>query len=162
MATPQDAKPTTAGASVESELGDALLVAAQQGKLSDIRRLIEQKADVTYQEPAQGVSGLMAAAVGGHIDCVRELLLQGAPWNAVDKQGRSAGNYALVTKRQEIVDELVSAGVRAELLFAQLDKTRAVGAASRGATKPRRTAKSTSVVGFGTRAKPFSMKNVML
>lgn len=149
MATSQDAKPTTAGASVESELGDALLVAAQQGKLSDIRRLIEQKADVTYQEPAQGVSGLMAAAVGGHIDCVRELLLQGAPWNAVDKQGRSAGNYALVTKRQEIVDELVSAGVRAELLFAQLDKNARGGRGIAGSDKAKTD--SEKYIGRGVR-----------
>eukprot|EP00466_Bigelowiella_natans_P013284 jgi/Bigna1/48887/estExt_Genewise1.C_340012 len=70
---------------------------------------------------------MMAAAVGGHCEVIHELLCNGAPWNAVDKHGRSAGNYALKAGHQKAVDQIVNAGVTAELIFAQLGKNQRKG-----------------------------------
>ena len=52
----------------------------------------------------------MAAAGGGHTELVKELLAKGAPWNAIDKQGRCAGEYAMEAGQQEAVDILLDAG----------------------------------------------------
>eukprot|EP00469_Lotharella_globosa_P004805 CAMPEP_0167794384 /NCGR_PEP_ID=MMETSP0111_2-20121227/13774_1 /TAXON_ID=91324 /ORGANISM="Lotharella globosa, Strain CCCM811" /LENGTH=366 /DNA_ID=CAMNT_0007687783 /DNA_START=26 /DNA_END=1126 /DNA_ORIENTATION=+ len=108
----------------EDKLNDELLVAAQSGNVKEVSRLLEAKADVAFQESQQGISALMAAAVGGHSEAVNELLCAGAPWNAVDKSGRCAGDYALRVGHQAVVDRIVSAGVAAELLFAQMDKNK--------------------------------------
>jgi len=70
---------------------------------------------------------MMAAAAGGHCEVIHELLCNGAPWNAVDKAGRCAGDFALKTGHQKAVDIIVNAGVTAELLFAQLDKNKRTG-----------------------------------
>jgi protein arginine N-methyltransferase 2 len=59
----------------------------------------------------------MAAAGGGHGDTVRLLLEYGAPWNALDRRGKCAGEHALAAGHQPLVDLLVQAGVQAELLF---------------------------------------------
>lgn len=37
----------------------------------------------------------MHAAQGGNLAIVRALLTAGAPWNALDRQGRCAGEYAM-------------------------------------------------------------------
>ena len=46
---------------------------------------------------------------------------RGAPWNALDRKGRCAGEFAVDAQSQECVDLLVNAGVRAQLLFGILD-----------------------------------------
>ena len=51
---------------------------------------------------------------------------EGVPWNAIDRAGDCAGNYALKAGHQVAVDQLVQAGVTAELIFAALEKSRAV------------------------------------
>jgi len=45
----------------------------------------------------------------------------------LDRHGRCAGDYALRSGSQKAVDQIVNAGVTAELLFAQLDKNRRKG-----------------------------------
>lgn len=47
------------------------------------------------QEPEGGTSCLMHAARGGHLSIVRALLTAGAPWNALDRQGKCAGEHAM-------------------------------------------------------------------
>jgi len=47
----------------------------------------------------------------------RHLIERGAPWNAVDKNGRCAGNHASDTGFQDVVDYLVDIAVTAELLL---------------------------------------------
>lgn len=45
------------------------------------------------------------------LPCFLQLLLEhGAPWNAVDRKGRCAGNYAVKAEFQDIIDRLVNAG----------------------------------------------------
>ena len=63
----------------------------------------------------------MLAAGGGHAEIVQALLRAGAPWNALDRCDRCAGNYALDASHQSIVDALVEHAVRAELLLAAVE-----------------------------------------
>lgn len=67
---------------------------------------------VHFQDPVTGESALMKAAAGGHDELVSELLQRGAPWNAVDRNGMCAGEHALKNGHQNLVDQLVAAGVQ--------------------------------------------------
>ncbi|EDQ87989.1 uncharacterized protein MONBRDRAFT_33022 [Monosiga brevicollis MX1] len=96
---------------------EELLHACAVGDLDDIGQLIKAGAESFYQRDSDGKSCLMAAAENGHLDAVQLLLQEGAPWNAVDRSARCAGEYAVSEGYQDIVDALVDAGVRAELLF---------------------------------------------
>ena len=98
----------------------ALLAAAKTGDTSLAESLLLAGAKAFYQDETDGQSVLMAAASAGALGLVRTLLAAGAPWNAVDRSARCAGDYALAASHQAVVDEIVSAGVRAELLFAAL------------------------------------------
>ena len=56
----------------------------------------ERAADVAFSDgETRGVTPLMAAAWAGRPAIVQYLLTQGAPWNAVDMDGCSAGDYAM-------------------------------------------------------------------
>ena len=104
----------------------ALLLAATSGDLEKVEKLLDAGVPAYAQEEAEGVSALMLAAGAGHGEVVSALLIAGAPWNAIDRRGRCAGNHALDAGHQHIVDALVDAAVRAELLL---------GAAERGTKK---------------------------
>ena len=67
------------------------------------------------QDPSTGLSPLMAAARNGHVDVCRVLLDAGAPWNAVDRWGRCAGDYATEAQKWDVVNLLVEAGTKAEV-----------------------------------------------
>jgi len=54
---------------------------------------------------------------------VQALLSAGAPWNAIDRRGHCAGQYALAHGHQVIVDGLVTAGVAAELVLGELSRS---------------------------------------
>ncbi|GMI21623.1 hypothetical protein TeGR_g3697 [Tetraparma gracilis] len=79
----------------------------------------------SLQEEETGKSPLMAAAEIPSLHLLETLLAAGAPWNAVDRRGRCAGDYAVAAGSQECVDLLVEAGTKAELLLSasgRLDK----------------------------------------
>ena len=67
------------------------------------------------QDPATGLSPLMLAAQNGHIDVCRVLLEAGAPWNALDRFGKCAGNWAQENEHWEVVNLLVEEGTKAEV-----------------------------------------------
>eukprot|EP00049_Salpingoeca_infusionum_P004391 m.78740 g.78740 ORF g.78740 m.78740 type:complete len:374 (+) comp12543_c0_seq4:125-1246(+) len=96
-----------------AELGD---VDAMQAALK------EDRSACSFQEPEDGQSPLMVAAGNGHLDVVQLLLENGAPWNAVDRRGKCAGQYAMENGHQDIANHLLNAGVQAELLFAVLER----------------------------------------
>ena len=101
----------------DATLATQLLSAAEAGDTATVDRLLTAGVPAYTQEDTHGASCLMLAARGGHGDVVELLLAAGAPWNAIDRQGRCAGNYALDAGFQTIVDRLVDAGVQAELLL---------------------------------------------
>jgi protein arginine N-methyltransferase 2 len=69
------------------------------------------------QDPTTGLSPLMVAAQNGHVDICRKLLEAGAPWNALDRYGRCAGNLAQENEHWEVVNLLVDEGTKAELIL---------------------------------------------
>lgn len=64
------------------------------GNLEGLRSLEEMGADLRHQDTTTGLSALMIAASAGNVDIVKFLLHHGVPWNAVDKEGKTAGNHA--------------------------------------------------------------------
>lgn len=64
----------------DATLEQRLLRAAALGEAEQVSELIAAGADVSYQEPEEGVSPLMAAAENGHMAVVTCLLREGAPW----------------------------------------------------------------------------------
>ena len=72
----------------------------------------------------------MAAASSGSSDICALLLERGAPWNAIDRMGRCAGDYATDREHWEVVNLLVEAGTRAELVLGAAERLimRAAGA----------------------------------
>ena len=70
------------------------------------------------QDPESGLSPLMLAAQNGHLDICRILLDAGAPWNALDRYGKCAGNWAQENEHWEVVNLLVEEGTKAEVCFA--------------------------------------------
>ncbi|GJP38237.1 hypothetical protein CLOM_g22703 [Closterium sp. NIES-68] len=130
-----------------------LIDASRKGDLAAVLGLIKDGADVAYADvDDKGKTALMAAAEGERAEVVRALLGEGAVWNALDMRGRGAGDYALEglvawgeeegegeegegeeesreeekKRRQEVLDTLVDAGIKSELIL---------GAASRNLTR---------------------------
>ena len=80
-------------------------------------RMVQEGTVVTKQDPNSGLSPLMEAARNGHISICEILLENGAPWNAIDRYGKCAGNYATDHQHWDIVNLLVDAGTKAELIL---------------------------------------------
>lgn len=106
----------------EAECSQPLLRASANGDIAEVERLLAAGAPAYSFSEDDGVSALMLAAGGGHGAVVEKLLASGAPWNAIDRRGRCAGNHALDAGHQLIVDQLVEAAVRAELLLSAADR----------------------------------------
>lgn len=94
-----------------------LLKAVKEGRLADVELLLREGSDPLWQNEADGESILMAAAKGGHAEICSRLLELGAPWNAIDRNGLCAGDYAIEAGHGDAVDVLVNAGVQAELIL---------------------------------------------
>ena len=69
----------------------------------------------SYQDPTTGTSPLMIASQYGHLHICQTLLDNGAPWNAIDRYGKCAGNYATDAQQWDVVNLLVEAGTKAEV-----------------------------------------------
>ena len=80
------------------------------GECMQVRKLLKGGVEASFQREADGVSGLMVAAQRGDIAVLSELLQAGAPWNALDRRGRCAGEYADAAGQQDTFDQLVQAG----------------------------------------------------
>lgn len=85
-----------------AELNDALFDASAAGSLPEVTRLLGEGAEAFYQKEETGCSVLMAAAGQGHLEVVQLLLQRGAPWNALDRKGLCAGEYAVNAGHQAV------------------------------------------------------------
>jgi len=93
--------------------------------LDDLKAKIESgDVDPSFQKENSGESLMMLAAKRGMKEVVKLFLEGGAPWNALDRKGRCAGEFALENGHQEIVDMLVDHGVRAEMILGAIEKRR--------------------------------------
>jgi len=84
--------------------------------------LIRSGVDPAQYDDATGASCLMLAAARGAARVCAALLQAGAPWNALDRRGRCAGEYALDGSHQQIVDIIVDHAVRCELLLGAIGR----------------------------------------
>lgn len=100
-----------------------LVEALRRGDEAGVRRALASGAEAHCQDNETGESVLMLAAAGDMVDAVSALIAAGAPWNAIDRQGRCAGDFAIERGNQVVIDMLVSAGVAAELVFSALGST---------------------------------------
>ena len=57
----------------------------------------------------------MNAAQKGALDICQTLIDVGAPWNAVDRYGKCAGDYATEAQKWDVVNYLVEVGTKAEV-----------------------------------------------
>lgn len=105
-----------------SEVGVELLNCIQLQDIDKVVALLQRGVPAFYQETENGASCLMVAASTGNIPIIKLLLEHSAPWNALDRRGKCAGDYAVDSGVQEAIDTLVTAGVTAELLFGAMDR----------------------------------------
>ena len=68
--------------------------------------LLKKGAEVGFQEEEEGKSALMLAAEQGHADTVEALLERGAPWNALDRKGQCAGQYAFGNEHHQVANRI--------------------------------------------------------
>lgn len=94
------------------ELNEQLLISAKKGQTETVAELLKRGAEAGHQETREGMSPMMGAARGGHVAVVRRLLEAGAPWNAVDRAGRCAGDHAMAALGEL---ELTSAGAGSDV-----------------------------------------------
>jgi len=78
--------------------------------------------DIVDQLESTGENGLISAAKGNNFEVLKHLLKQGSPWNAIDREGKCCGNYAmeLTPYNQEMVDYITNHAVQCELLLLAL------------------------------------------
>ena len=95
-----------------------MLEACTKGDLATIRALTQEYPILTsQQDEGTGISPLMVASQIGNIELVQSLLNEGAPWNAVDRNGKCAGDYSTDAQRWDVVNLLVEWGTRSELIL---------------------------------------------
>src|SRR4051794_12100420 len=70
--------------------GEALIREADGGYLKEVQSIVEGGGDVNWQMEGSGLSPLMAASSGGHVEVVKFLLNTGADANRKDASGRTA------------------------------------------------------------------------
>jgi hypothetical protein len=107
----------------QDSTGEELMAAVMAMDVDVAKKLLLSGAPSSHQDEATGSSALMLAAGTGSLAMVSLLLSNGAPWNALDRRGKCAGEYAVEGNHQECVNALVSAGVAAELLFGAVDRS---------------------------------------
>src|SRR6266542_2212430 len=94
------------------------------------RTLIEAGADVN-QPALNGVTPLMAAAFGGHVEIASMLIERGAHVDAVDRLSKNAMTYAAGEGRTDVVRVLLARGVDPNRVYAN-DLTALMWAAGYG------------------------------
>ncbi|KAG1679254.1 hypothetical protein FOA52_009283 [Chlamydomonas sp. UWO 241] len=114
-------------------LGQAYLAAAAAGNMEALSAALDAGVDVSYQDPATGMSALMKAADGAHAPALAALLQAGCPWNLQDHEGYTAGEYGM--HAPEVLDMLVGWGVEAELVLGDPARTAAGGSGNQPAAE---------------------------
>ncbi|XP_015426033.1 PREDICTED: ankyrin repeat domain-containing protein 29 [Myotis davidii] len=98
----------------ETPLANAAFWAARRGNLALLRLLLTSgRVDVDCRDSC-GTSLLMVASYAGHIDCVRELVLQGADINLQRESGTTALFFAAQQGHNDVVRFLFEFGASTE------------------------------------------------
>ncbi|XP_053768439.1 ankyrin repeat domain-containing protein 29 isoform X1 [Desmodus rotundus] len=98
----------------ETPLANAAFWAARRGNLALLRLLLNSgRVDVDCRD-SYGTTLLMVASYAGHIDCVRELVLQGADINLQRESGTTALFFAAQQGHNDVVRFLFEFGASTE------------------------------------------------
>ena len=95
----------------KQNLNQKLLIAAQNGKIEEVRSLLAQATDVNVRDE-YGWTPLLWAAMNGHTDIVRVLLVSGANPNTRNKYGWTPLMWAAGQGYGDIVRSLIASGAR--------------------------------------------------
>ncbi|KAJ2743754.1 hypothetical protein GGI20_003511 [Coemansia sp. BCRC 34301] len=93
-----------------------LLAACHEGNAKLVEDLIGQGAEIFITDET-GRTALHFAAASGNVETVKLVLQSGIPWNSLDVGDYTAGDYAEAGEHEEAYDELVQAGMRAEMVL---------------------------------------------
>ena len=96
---------------------DTLAFSIPFGQEETAERVLPDDVEPNFQRESDGRSLLAAAARIPSISLVSALLLKGAPWNALDKNGMSPGEHALNAGSAPTATLVMNAGVASELVF---------------------------------------------
>lgn len=101
-----------AGARFQPSEGETspLTAAASAGRTALVREFLKLGLDVNHVE-RRGITALIAATIEGHWDVLEVLLEAGADPTLKDWQGRTALDWARLTKRRKVL-EVVERGAR--------------------------------------------------
>ncbi|MEW8683935.1 MAG: ankyrin repeat domain-containing protein [Candidatus Thiodiazotropha endolucinida] len=110
----------------------ALLIAAENGDLPTLTRLIEGNDAVIDVKDACFWTPLMKAALNGHTKVVERLILAGADINQKDKGGYSSLMLAASNNHPAIIDLLIKAGADFNQVEMTQGWTALIWAAKRG------------------------------
>lgn len=88
--------------------GEALIRESDGGYIKEVRSILEGGGNVNWQMQPSGLTALMAAVSGGHLDVVKLLIERGAKQNLKDANGHTALDRARQVRAQEIVAFLSS------------------------------------------------------
>ena len=101
-----------------------MIDACSTGDAKKIQELLQQNSSYASQQDLEtGVSPLMAASKAGNAGLCQKLLEEGAPWNAIDRMGQCAGNYATDAEHWEVVNMLVEWATRSELILGAVQRS---------------------------------------
>ncbi len=110
----------------------ALLIAAENGDLPTLTRLIEGDGAVIDVKDACFWTPLMKAALNGHSEAVKRLILAGADVNQKDKGGYTSLMLAASNNHPHVIDLLMEAGADIDLVEKTNGWTALIWAAKRG------------------------------
>ena len=88
---------------------------AEDGDIDDIRRLVQEVADID-EKNRYGRTPLMLSAYGGHLAVVRYLVQQGADKKASDQYGITSLHFAAHNGHLDVAQYLVQQGANTEVL----------------------------------------------
>ncbi|KAG0006015.1 hypothetical protein BGZ80_008578 [Entomortierella chlamydospora] len=107
--------------SEEVAKSQALMEAVAAGKVEKVEELLKDGANHSARA-AHGRTMLHFATMIGSLPIVKLLLSYGHPWNLVDDDYKSVGDYAKSFNHPEIYDFLLEEGVRTELLMGLIQR----------------------------------------
>lgn len=105
-------------------LGEKFLLACENGDLSTVETIIKDIGSIIFDFSIgeKGKSSLHTACEHGHIEIVRCLLNSGHPWNAVDENYCTAGEYAEKNGHMNIYEELLNHAITSELILGLIER----------------------------------------
>lgn len=113
---------STTTTTIDAADTETFLAAIKSKNIDAIASLITSAPMIVHHRSKSGRTGLHLAAETGDWEICEALIRNGAPWNAVDEDGVSAGEIAKKSGFEELYSLLKDEGVRSELILGMLDR----------------------------------------